>query len=194
MNNTQEPSQSLSSSGVPCAGQQPVPGRPQLGCDPARPLQQMTFKTLPSRTLLCELSQWQACSRCGEPWTPCRPTWPRPSLFVARSYYALCWPALLRRPLTVPLGLRPNVDGGRWSRLQEGELHHRVTPCGPRNHRARRPPPRSCGVASADSRQRWGRCNSRRRGNRWFPESGLAHTVRVHGACGSGSSHGVRRV
>jgi len=33
----------------------------------------------------------------GEPWTPGEPTWPRPGLFVDRSYATLCWPALPAR-------------------------------------------------------------------------------------------------
>jgi len=58
-----EPSR-LSSSGVPFAGLQPVPGGPQLGCDPAPRSKRMT-RPCASRTLLssclrgqCRLTLW----------------------------------------------------------------------------------------------------------------------------------------
>jgi len=66
----------------------------------------------------------------GNPGRRAEPTWPRPGLFVDRSYVTLCWPALLRRPLAVRSRLGPNVDGVA-GRIQEVSYYHRVTPCGP---------------------------------------------------------------
>jgi len=47
------------------------------------------------------------------------PTWPRPGLFVDRSYVPVL-ATLLRRPLAVP-STRPNVDGVA-GRIQRSEL------------------------------------------------------------------------
>jgi len=49
------------------------------------------------------------------------PTWPRPGLFVDRSYGTLCWQRYLRRPLAVRSRLGPNVDGVA-GRIQRSEL------------------------------------------------------------------------
>jgi len=56
----------------------------------------------------------------GNPGRPGEPTWPRPGLFVDRSYVP-CAGTLLRRPLAVRSRLGPNVDGVA-GRIQRSEL------------------------------------------------------------------------
>jgi len=73
--------------------------------------------------VLCSraVSVGNAGSRCGNPGRPAEPTWPRPGLFVDRSYVPCGWPALLRGQLAVRSRLGPNVDGVA-GRIQRSEL------------------------------------------------------------------------
>jgi len=120
-----------------------------------------------------------AGSRCGEPWTP-GPSRRGPAQAFRRSQLCTCAGQRTGAAISGALSTRPQRRRRRWP---DQEVAHRVTPCGLSN-RARRTPPFVAGVASATVANVGGRCIQATR-DRWFPESGLAHTGAVHGACGS---------
>jgi len=109
----------LSSSGVPFAGLQPVPGGRNWAA--IRPRSKRMTRLAPRVLCSRAVSVGNAGSRCGEPWTPgpSRRGPPRP--FRRSQLCTLCWPALLRRPLAVRSRLGPNVDGVA-GRIQRSEL------------------------------------------------------------------------
>jgi len=124
-----------------------------------------------------------AGSRCGEPWTPGPSRRAPPRLFVDRSYVALCWPALLRRPLAVRSRLGPNVDGVA-GRFKRSELtSHRRDACGLSN-RCTKDTPFVAGVCLPTVANVGGSGIQATR-DRWFSgERPCAHTGAVHGAGG----------
>jgi len=136
IDNTQDEPSRLSSSGVPFAGLQPVPGRPHWAADPA-PLQK-DDSNCASRTLLssclrgqCRLTLWGTLDARASRRGP-----PRPFSSIAAMYPVLA-------SATAPghsgaLSLGPNVAASL-AGFKEVSYYHRVTPCGPEN-RARRTP------------------------------------------------------
>jgi len=115
IDNTQGRASRLSSSGVPFAELQPVPGGRKLGCDPA-PSSKKDDSTFAPRVLCSRaVSVAMPAHAVGKPWTP-GPSrrGPAQAFSVDRSYVPCAGPALLRRPLAVRSRLGPNVDGVRW--------------------------------------------------------------------------------
>jgi len=121
----------------PFAGLQPVPGGRNWGCDPAPAPKRMT-RPCASRTLLssCLRGQCRLTAVGTLDAGPSRTGPPRP--FRRSQLCTLCWPALLRRPISGALSTGPNVDGVA-AGFKEVSYYHRVTPCGLSN-RARRTP------------------------------------------------------
>jgi len=154
----------LSSSGVPFAGLQPVPGGRNWAAIQPRSKRmtrlRLAYSALELSRGQCRLTLWGTLDARAEPTWPARP-------FRRSQLCTLCWPALLRRPLAV-LSTRPQrrrVAG----RIQRSELLPSRDACGLSN-RARRTP-RSWRGCLRDGRQRW--VGAFRRRGPLFPESGL---------------------
>jgi len=110
----------LSSSGVPFAGLQPVPGGRNWAA--IQPPLQKDDSTLRLAYSALELSPWAMPAHAvGNPGRPGRADVAPPRPFRRSQLCTLCWPALLRRPLAVRSRLGPNVDGVA-GRIQRSEL------------------------------------------------------------------------
>jgi len=117
---------------------------------------------------------------------------PAQALFRRSQLCTLCWPALLRRPISGALSTRPQRRRRRWPGFKEVSYYHRVDALRGLSNRARRTPRFVAGVASATVANVGGRLHSGRRGTAGFRRSGpCAHTGAVHGACGSGSPNAL---
>jgi len=120
IDNTQGRASRLSSSGVPFAGLQPVPGGRNWAA--IQPPLQKDDSTLRLAYSALELSPWAMPAHAvGNPGRPGRADVAPPRPFRRSQLCTLCWPALLRRPLAVRSRLGPNVDGVA-GRIQRSEL------------------------------------------------------------------------
>jgi len=119
IDNTQGRASRLSSSGVPFAGLQPVPGGRNWAA--IQPPLQKDDSTLRLAYSALELSPWAMPAHAvGNPGRRAEPSGPaRP--FRRSQLCTLCWPALLRPALAVRSRLGPNVDGVA-GRIQRSEL------------------------------------------------------------------------
>jgi len=126
--NTQGRASRLSSSGVPFAGLQPVPGGRNWAA--IQPPLQKDDSTLRLAYSALELSPWQCRLTLWEPWTP-GPSRRGPA--QAFSSIAAMYPVLASATapaISVRSRLGPNVDGVA-AGFKEVSYYHRVTPCGP---------------------------------------------------------------
>jgi len=118
--------------------------------------------TRPCASLLCSRAVSPVAMPAhavGNPGRPGRATWPPPRAFssIAAMYPVLASataPAISGALSTRPQRRRPSLAG-----FKEVSYYHRVTPCGP-GVTVHEGHPVVAGVASANGRQRWGRCIS----------------------------------
>jgi len=72
----------------------------------------------------CRLTLWGTLD------APAEPTWPRPGLFVDRSYVP-CAGQRYCAAISGALSTRPQRRRRRWPDSKRVSYYHRVTPCGP---------------------------------------------------------------
>jgi len=156
------------------------PAGPQLGWRSSPRSKRMT-RPCASRTLLssclrgqCRLTLW------GNPGRPGRAdVAPAQAFFVDRSYVPCAGQRLLlRRPLAVRSRLGPQRRRASLAGFKEVSYYHRVTALRGLSNRATKDTPvRWRGLPSATVANVWGVGAFRRRGDRWFPESGPVLTT-----------------
>jgi len=139
-----------------------------------------------SRTLLSELSPWAMTAHAvGNPGRPGRADVAPPRPFRRSQLCTLCWPALLRRPISGALSTRPQRRRRRWPDSKNELLPSRDA-LRAWSNRARRTPRSWRGLPPRRS-PTLGVGAFRRRGTAGFPESGLCSHRCGPWACGSGS-------